>query len=137
MQATRVAALQQLHQALYTPSTQAESLQKLNVIWPRLVALLWDSQPAVCASAAGPAGALGALAAQAAAAQQAQRGIANSAGRAWLPICFAFDVSLSYHEGQRPPLHVGSGAHTTICFSLLLAVSCNVPIPLACRWHAV
>ncbi|GAB4817948.1 hypothetical protein N2152v2_004994 [Parachlorella kessleri] len=78
--AGRVSALQQLHQALYAPSTQAESLQKLNIIWPRLVALLWDPQPAVCAAAAGPVGALGALAAQAAAAQQAQRGITNTAG---------------------------------------------------------
>lgn len=79
-QAARVAALQQLHQALYSPDRQVEALQRLPSLWPRLVALLWDPQRAVCAAAAAPAGALGALAAQAAAAQQAQRGITSGAG---------------------------------------------------------
>ena len=75
-----MAALQQLHQALFAPSNQVEALQRLTSIWPRLVALLWDAEPAVCTAAAAPVGALGALAGQAAAAQQAQRGVASSAG---------------------------------------------------------
>lgn len=80
VQASRVASLQQLNQALYSPTTQVDALQHLSTVWPRLVGLLWDAQHAVCAAAAGPVGSLGALAAQAAAAQQAQRGITSSAG---------------------------------------------------------
>lgn len=75
-----MAALQQLHQALFSSSIQVDALQRLSSLWPRLVALLWDPQHAVCAAAAAPVGALGALAAQAAAAQQAQRGVASAAG---------------------------------------------------------
>lgn len=73
-QASRAAALQQLHQQLFDPAAQRAALQQLQVLWPRLLSLMWeDPSPAVTAAAAPAVGAIGALTAQAAAAAAAQR----------------------------------------------------------------
>ena len=86
LQASRVAALQQLHQRLFDPSAQRQALQQLQTLWPRLLALLWeDPAPAISAAAAPAVGAIGALAAQAAAAATAAKAAAAAAAGAAPP----------------------------------------------------
>ena len=63
--AGRVSALQQLLEALRQQAAQQVVLGQLQRLWPPLLQLLWDPQPAVCAAAAPVVGAVGALAAQA------------------------------------------------------------------------
>lgn len=83
IQASRAGALQQLHQLLFDPAAQRQALQQLQTLWPRLLALLYDSpDPAITAAAAPAVGAIGALAAQAAAAAAAAARAAASAGPA-------------------------------------------------------
>ena len=83
LQASRAAALQQLHQRLFDPAAQRQALQARQVLWPALLSLLWeDPSPAVTAAAAPAVGAIGALTAQAAAAAAAQRDASGAAAAA-------------------------------------------------------
>ena len=80
LQARRVAALQQLLQALHLPACQQQVLSQLQTIWAPLLQLLWGPQPQICAAAAPVVGAIGALAAQATAAAGPAAAIGSTAG---------------------------------------------------------